>query len=217
MTTGFSQDLAPFDVARILGTSALKMLVCAHVANEQREALAKEVNEEPSGRTYATAGVTGTKLRGSEETLRRHLFPAAMLYQSSMEAKLKLAADLDANVKAAIAGKGYFAPRWIAALSQVNQPLDEFEKYADILYRGVRNPVVHLYDDTKAEKNLVKINAVSFEAIYTGVRYGWWAYTRLLYGLGLVDGNLRKNWETICFGVGLIPDLYEDSMPVATV
>jgi hypothetical protein len=68
MTTGFSQDLAPFGVARILGTSALEMLVCAHVTNEQREALAKEVNEEPSGRTYATAGVTGTKLRGSEET-----------------------------------------------------------------------------------------------------------------------------------------------------
>jgi hypothetical protein len=134
-----------------------------------------------------------------------------------MEAKLKLAADLDENVKAAIVGAGCFAERWKAALSQVNQPLDEFEKYADILYRGVRNPVVHLYDDTKAEKNLVKINAVSFEAIYTGVRYGWWAYTRLNYGLGFGDGNLRKNWETICFGVGLIPDLYEDSMPVATV
>jgi hypothetical protein len=217
MSTTFSQDLGPFDVARILGTSALEQLACAHVTDEQRKALEKEVNEETSERTFATAGVTGAKLRRSEETLRRHLFPAAMLFQSSMEAKLKLAADHDASVNAAIGGEKFFIERWKAALLKVNQPIDEFEKYADILYQGVRNPVVHVYNNRKAEVNLVKINAVSFEAVYTGVRYGWWAYIRMLYGLGLVDGNLQENWETICSGVGLMPALYLNSMPVATV
>ncbi len=216
MSTTFSQDLFPFDVARILGTFALEQLVCSHRAEEQRKAFEKEVNEESLGKTFTSGGGAGRKLRGSEETLRRHLFPAAMLFQSSMEAKLKLAADHDAQVDAAIRTKRSFAKCWKAALGQVDQPIDEFEKYDEILYEGVRNPVVHLYHETKADKRLEDINAVSFEAVYTGVRYGWWAFTRLNHGLGLADGDLRKNWDTICSVAGLVPDLFADSMPAAT-
>ncbi|WP_157966310.1 hypothetical protein [Oceanibium sediminis] len=215
MTERYYSEIEAFGVARILGTSALKMLAESHCVEKQRCDLVAHLEQESSEETFANAGANISRVKMTEEELRRKLFPAAMLFQSSMEAKLKLAADTDPDLHLAIMGERYFSPRWLAALVHVNQTADEFEKYADVLYREIRNPVVHLYDDRRADQNLEKINKVSFEAVYTGVRYGWWAYMRLLFGLGMSNADLAGSWVAICRGAGLPCDLFPESEPPA--
>lgn len=199
-----------FEVTRVHGMNALRGLSAAYRTwlelGEWKERPASETWEEK----YQSADSTGARVRGLGSILFSHLSATVVLYQASMEAIISNAVSMDDAVRKVATGKS-FSNDWQAALKALNQPDREFLKYKNEFYKEFRIPLTHLHPD--AEKKLEKVRSIDFEAVYNGVRFGWWAHVRLLIGLRLAPNNIHDNWAYICSGVGLPPGLFPGSHP----
>lgn len=199
-----------FEVTRIHGMNALSSLSDAYQAwNEHRTWKAKAESESWDEK-YRTADATGAQVRGLESTIFSELTRTVVLYQASMEAILSNSAESSGAVARAATGNG-FKKDWEAALQAVGESTAEFLEYERDFYKEMRVPLTHLHPNSDDKLN--KIRAIDFRRVYIGVRYGWWAHIRLLRGAGFGTGELKANWEHICSGVRLPPDLFPETHP----
>lgn len=206
----YQQLLDEFEVTRIHGLNALNSLSEAHRLWEEQKKWKEKEESQTQEEWFQTANVAGSHVSGLEMQIFSRLSKTVVLYQASMEAILANAAAQDDSVAAVATGTG-FKSDWRAALEAVDQPTTEFDAYERDFYQEMRIPLTHLHPNS--ENRLTKIKAIDFERVYNGVRYGWWAHTRLLRGADSTAPQIQENWEKICRGVDLPPDLFPSSHP----
>ncbi|MCP1677042.1 hypothetical protein J2T57_004216 [Natronocella acetinitrilica] len=199
-----------FEVTRVHGMNALWSLSDAYQAWIEYDKWKAKSDAESWDEKCKTADSTGTRVWALESAIFSKLTQTIVLYQASMEAILSNAFASSGTVADAVDGNG-FKRDWEAALHAVGESTQEFMKYESDFYKEMRIPLTHLHPNSDDKLN--KIRTIDFRRVYTGVRYGWWAHIRLLRGSGLGTGELCANWEYICSGVRLPPDLYPESYP----
>lgn len=201
-----SEHLEPFDVAQIHGFMALRHLATAHEPCMEWERLREVVRSQSEKEFLATAGAELSKKTLLEKEIAHHLFAAVILFQASMESILKMTSEMDSRIESAVDDNKSFEDNWQDALSDVGESTDAFDRYKDEIYDEYRNPLAHCGTDDDIDK----INDISFQDVYCGIRCGWWAYDKLLHGIGRTGGDHDRSWELLCKRVGLNPNLYQD-------
>jgi hypothetical protein len=203
-------NIDQFEMTRVHGMNALLSLSDAYKACLRHAQLKAKSDSESWEEKFQTADVTGVHVRALESEIFSKLTQTIILYQASMEAILSNAAASNGTVATAACGNG-FKKDWEAALQSVGESTQEFTEYESDFYKEMRIPLTHLHPNSN--ERLKKIRTIDFKRVYTGVRYGWWAHIRLLRGAGFETGDLKTNWEYICSGVKLPPDLFAESHP----
>lgn len=200
------KEFRPFDVARIHGVNGLRHLSSALDKSQNWEALNRELKQKDETDLYISGGLEISKKRMQEEVVAHHLFASIILFQASMESVLTMTSNMDDRVLQAKENNNSFASKWKGALGNVGEGTSNFERYESEIYVRYRNPLSHL----GTEDDIKKINEISFEGVYCGIRCGWWAYSQLLHGIEKHSGNYYESWKTICDMTNLKPDLYPE-------
>ena len=201
--------LDEFQVTRTHGVNAFYNLADAHSMLKQWKRDKQIFDQETPEDKYHNAGATGSRMRMAEHNLLSKLSAAVILYQASMEAILSIATGKDQRIADAVNNDG-FKKNWLAALQAIDAETKEFEKYESEFYKGLRVPLIHLYPNT--DNKLEKVKSITFKKVYNGMRYGWWAYIRLLNGIGLANDKYDEHWQLICQGK-IRPNLFPDDHP----
>jgi len=199
----------PFHISRMHGMNGFEALKDAHdVLISYQGVLSTLANETPE-QMFANAAATLSKKRHHEEIAFKLISRSVILYQASMEACLYSAMSQNASVNEAAKRGSSFRRRWELALDAVGASKLEFEEYVSGFYEPLRIPLTHLEQEGRVEQ----VRKITFRAAYGGFRNGWWAYVRLLHGIGLSGDNCSASWKYICSGVDLDAALYPEDAP----
>lgn len=199
----------PFHISRMHGMNGFEALKDAHdVLMSYQNVLLTLANETPE-QIYRNAGATFLKKRNHEEIAFKLISRAVILYQASMEACLYSATSQKESVNDAVKRGSSFGKRWELALDAVGASKEEFKEYISGFYEPLRIPLTHLEREGRVEQ----VRKITFRAAYSGFRNGWWAYVRLLHGIGLSSDNCSESWKNICRGVNLEAALYPEDAP----
>lgn len=203
-------ELEEFGVTHMLGMNAFWMLRHAYENWQRKEYWKYRQAEQTQEEMLRTADRPGVRVWGYGGAMRHSLAAAVIQYQASMEAILSNAVSRSDSVAAVANGNG-FRSDWRNALVEVDESTKEFDAYHDHFYKELRIPLTHLHGDTQAK--LERINAMDFPDVFVGMRYGWWAHIRLLAGIELAAGPIQDNWEHICQGADVPPNLFPERHP----
>lgn len=145
-----------------------------------------------------------------ERDVFNKLCSCVVLYQASMEAVFSNVLGYSEKVRSSFREEGFYKD-WKRALKTFGQPIKEIQAYRNDFYNKLRNNLVHLYPDT--DQRLEEVNNISIGRVYSGIRYGWWAHSRLWIGSERVTTSCDESWKIICRQQGLISDLFPDTHP----
>lgn len=193
------------------GFMGLRHLSAAHEMCGTWDALQAEIDGMSEREMFSRGAGPAAKKSLLEKEIAEHLFASVILFQASMESILNMTSGMDEQVEQAVNRNDSFANQWRAALRNVGEDTEAFDRYRNDIYDDYRNPLVHLGDD----EDVRKVNAIEFKQVYCGIRAGWWAYDALLHGIGESDGDAQGAWNHFCELVGLQKDLYPDDELVA--
>lgn len=198
-----------FDVAHTHGWNSFRALGKAYEYKQEWEKYDEICRNESGQDAFHNGGVNLSQRYAAGKMLFSTLSASAILFQAAMEAMFAHVTLENEGINT----QGDFVQDWENTLERFGQTTKEFVKYKNEFYIAIRNPLTHADKRVDRRTQLQKVGQITFQSVYCGIRYGWWAQSRLLHGAGITGDNHWGSWKTICSGVDLPTELYPEDMP----